>query len=185
MVFKERWDKSATKKQKKETITNGKAEEFTHSVCIVERKTRPPSQDYSTPKQSLDEKAEEEACTWSHGYQKIRLYGNRRLGLSCSFLQAYNQDASARLHETESFNPCLQCLSQCRFPNSRSPQAVTTRVMSWDWEVSPLGQESGGGSQACATSDLCTCRQCALGFRRHLHHILLQPYRLRCWGPQK
>lgn len=44
--------------------------------------------------------------------RKIRLYGNRRLGLSCSFLQAYNRDTSARLYERESFNPCLQCLSQ-------------------------------------------------------------------------
>lgn len=37
-------------------VTNGKAE-LTPSVCIVERKTRPPSQDHSTLKQSLDGKA--------------------------------------------------------------------------------------------------------------------------------
>lgn len=112
-------------KAEERNVTNGKAEEFTLSG-------RKPSQDHSTLKQSLDGKAEEEVCAWSHCYQKIRLYGNRRLGLSCSFLQAYNRDTRARLYERESFNPCLQCLSQCRFLNSRSPQAVTTRVMSWD-----------------------------------------------------
>lgn len=42
--------------------TDGKAEEFTLPVCTVERKPRPPSQDHSALKESLDGKAGEEVC---------------------------------------------------------------------------------------------------------------------------
>lgn len=61
-------------------VTNGKAEEFTPSVCIVERKTRPPSQDHSTLKQSLDGKAGEEVCAWSHCYQKNTAIWEQKAG---------------------------------------------------------------------------------------------------------
>lgn len=121
-------------KAEERNVTNGKAEEFTPSVCIVERKTRPPSQDHSTLKQSLDGKAGGgSVCVVTLLPEKYDYMGTEGWAFpvpSCK--HTTGTPVLGCMRGSHSTHACNALASQCRFPNSRSPQAVTTRVMSWD-----------------------------------------------------